>query len=230
MTTYSPDIWVKYAKGNFDVEAEATAVIGSMRAPDLGTSDDIDIRQFGGVARANYRLMEGDLTLTQEVGFASGDQWDNEVEGRTHVSGAVNLGPNDNTVERFVFDPAYHVDLILFRELLGGVSNAAYSKTSFAYDLTSKIKIRGASILSAAHRPVATPGNSTLYGVEFDADIGYANDGFFAGISYGALVPFAALDHPSADGFPFGVDISQGGNAGEATLAQTIQTRLVLQF
>ncbi len=227
MTTYTPDVWVKYAKGDFDVEAEATYVIGSMRAPDLGFTEDVTIRQFGGVARTNFRLMEGDLTLTQEVGFASGDQWDNEVEGRTHVSGAVSLGPGDTSLERFVFDPAYHVDLILFRELLGGVSNAAYGKSSFAYDLTSKFKIRGAGILSAAHRPVATPGNSTLYGLELDADIGYANDGFFAGISYGVLFPFAALDHPEGAAFPFGTTQT---NAGESATAQTIQTRLVLQF
>ncbi len=227
MTTYSPDIWVKYAKGKFDVEAEATYIIGSLEAPDLGIADRIDIRQFGGVARANYRLMDDDLTLTQEVGFASGDQWDNEVQGRTHVSGAVSLGPGDNTLERFVFDPAYHVDLILFRELLGGVSNAVYSKSSFQYELTSKFKVRGAGILSAAHRPVSTPGNSTLYGLELDADIGYENDGFFAGISYGILLPFAALDHPESSAFPFGDNTSNGGEAGTA---QTIQTRLMLQF
>jgi uncharacterized protein (TIGR04551 family) len=228
MTTYSPDLWVRYAKGKFDVEAEATYVIGSLEAADEGATDTVDIRQFGGVARANYRLMDDDLTLTQEVGFASGDQWDNEVEGRTHVSGAVSLGPGDNTLERFVFDPAYHVDLILFRELLGGVSNAVYGKTSFVYELTSKFKVRGAGILSAAHRPVATPGNSTLYGLELDADIGYENDGFFAGISYGILLPFAALDHPETAAFPFGSQ--NGGNGGDAGTAQTIQSRLMLQF
>ncbi len=227
MTTYTPDLWVKYAKGKFDVEAEATYIIGSLKAPDLGIADSIKIRQFGGVARMNYRLMDDDLRLTQEVGFASGDQWDNEVQGRTHVSGAVSLGPGDNTLERFVFDPAYHVDLIFFRELLGGVSNAVYSKSSFQYELTSKFKVRGAGILSAAHRPVATPGNSTLYGLELDADIGYENDGFFAGISYGILLPFAALDHPVGSAFPFGPNTSNGG---DAATAQTIQTRLMLQF
>ncbi|MCP4444130.1 MAG: TIGR04551 family protein [Myxococcales bacterium] len=227
MTTYVPDVWVKYAKGKFDVEAEATYVVGSLKAPDLGIAETVDIRQFGGVARMNYRLMEDDLTLTQEVGFASGDQWDNEVQGRTHVSGAVGLGPGDNTLEQFVFDPNYHVDLILFRELLGAVSNAAYSKTSFKYALTSKFAVRGSGILSAAHRPVATPGNSTLYGFELDADIGYENNGFFAGISYGILLPFAALDHPTDAAFPFGGSTSNGGGA---SIAQTIQSRLVLQF
>ncbi len=228
MKTYAPDLWVRYAQGKFDVEAEATFIIGSLEAADQLATDTVDIRQFGGVARANYRLMDGDLTLTQEVGFASGDQWDNEVQGQTHVSGAVNLGPGDNTIERFVFDPAYHVDLILFRELLGGVSNAVYGKTSFMYELTSKFKVRGAGILSAAHRPVATPGNSAFYGVEFDADVGYENDGFFAGISYGILLPMAALDHPTDSAFPFGS--AQTGNGGSAGTAHTIQTRLMLQF
>ncbi len=224
MTLYTPDLWIHFAKGALDVEAEVSATIGSLKAPDLGIAGDVDVRQYGGVARMTYKLLDDDLTLGMEVGFASGDQWDNEVEGRTHVSGAVGLGPGDNRLERFVFDPNYHVDLIFFRELLGAVSNAVYGKPSFSYDLTDKFAIRGAGILSAAHRPVSTPGNSTLYGFEVDTDIGYHNGGFFAGVSYGLLIPFAALDHPSDPAF------SYGANSGDAGWAQTIQSRLVLQF
>ena len=151
------------------------------------------------------------------------------MPGRTHVSGAVGLAPGDTKLQQFMFDTNFFVDLILFRELLGTVSNAMYAKPNFKYDLTSKFAISGAGILSAAHRKEATPGNSDLYGFELDADVGYHNDGFFAGISYGILLPFSAMNHPSdpndgSAGFGF------GNNIGDASTAQTIQTRLVLQF
>lgn len=229
LTSYVPDVWVHFARGKLDIEAEAVAILGSIEAADFGIAKTIDIRQLGGVARATYKLMDGDLTIGLEGGFASGDRHDNEVPGRIHVSGAVGLGPGDTKLQQFMFDRDYHVDLILFRELLGTVSNAIYAKPSFKYDLSSKFAIRGAGILSAAHRKEATTGNSEFYGAEFDADIGYHSGGFFAGIAYGLLVPMAALDHPGdpsdgSPGFGFG-PLDQG-----ASTAQTIQTRLVLQF
>jgi uncharacterized protein (TIGR04551 family) len=229
LKSYVPNAWVHFAHGPIDFEAEGMAILGTFVAPELGNIFDVDMRQYGGVARLKYKLMEDDLVIGLEGGFASGDKHDNVVPGRTHVSGAVGLGPNDTKLQQFIFDPNYHVDLILFRELLGSVSNAIYGKGSFTYDLSSKFQVRGAGILSAAHRKEATPGNSDLYGVEFDADVGYHNGGFFAGLSYGLYLPMGAMDHPGdpsdgSESFGFGV-VDQS-----ADTAQTIQTRLVLQF
>ena len=63
-----------------------------------------------------------------------------------------------------------------------------------------------------------------------DADLGYQNGAFSAGIAYGVLFPMDALDHPSGanqggPGFGFGV-----ANTGSAKTPQTIQTRLMLSF
>ena len=112
------------------------------------------------------------------------------------------------------------VDLILFRELIGTVTNAIYVKPTLAYDLTRSITFRAASVISFAHKPAATPGNGDMYGVEFDGDLGYENEGFFAGIAYGVLFPLSAMNH-SEDLF---------GAAADAGTAHTIQTRLMLQF
>ncbi len=228
LKSYVPNAWFHFARGPLDFESEAMAILGSFEASELGSSSDVNLRQFGGVARLKYKLMEDDLVIGLEGGFASGDRQDNVVPGRTHVSGAVGLGPNDNKLQQFMFDPNYIVDLIFFRELLGTVSNAIYGKGSFTYDLSSKFQIRGAGILSAAHRKAATPGNSKLYGVEFDADVGYHNDGFFAGLSYGIYLPMAAMDHPGNPND--GSEVQFGEVAQGASTAQTIQTRLVLQF
>jgi hypothetical protein len=84
--------------------------------------------------------------------------------------------------------------------------------------------------VSFANRPVATPGNSSMYGIELDANLGYHNQGFFAGLYYGVLFPLAALDHPEDISGQGGPGYGFGTNVGDADTAQTIQTRLVLQF
>ena len=46
----------------------------------------------------------------------------------------------DTEATAFLFDPNYHVDLILFRELLGTVRNAVFIMPSLCYELTGRIR------------------------------------------------------------------------------------------
>ena len=93
------------------------------------------------------------------------------------------------------------------------------------------------NITSFALKQVATPGNETLYGTEFNGDLGYNGHRVFAGFSYGVLFPFAALNHPvtaaggTGPGYPFGSPADPAtDNSGSATTAHTIQMRLILGF
>jgi uncharacterized protein (TIGR04551 family) len=225
---YIPDLWGRVTLGGVTLEAELVGVFGSIDSlNDISTGIiNQSIFQLGGVARLNYKLMNGDLDLGLEVGFASGDQWEALAQGTTNVKDApfVPSDPNDKTISNFRFDFDYHVDLILFRELLGTVTNATYVKPTMSYWLTDRFQMKAQAIASFANVPVATPGNGTMYGIELDADVGYysPDDGFFAGISYGVLFPLDAMDHP--------VDLFSGDEAGDAGTAQTLQTRLVLKF
>jgi uncharacterized protein (TIGR04551 family) len=206
--------------------------IADMVDPDTNNplTDEVDLRKFGAVARGGYRLLEGDIRLGFEIGYASGDQWDNLPAGRTHVRNARLLpGEGDTTANAFRFNFDHEVDMILFRELLGTVSNATYLKPSLDWKIGGGFRAKGAGIVSFANVPVATPGNSEMYGIELNADFGYEKNGFFAGIAYGVLFPLAAMNHPTAgaqDGPGFGF----GTNAGDAETAQTIQSRLILSF
>jgi uncharacterized protein (TIGR04551 family) len=179
------------------------------------------------VIKLNYLMADDEFNAGLEVGTASGDQWDGTHQGQTHYTDVPVLSPSskDGTASAFLFDPNYHVDLILFRELLGTVRNATYIKPNIYYDLTGRIRFKAAAILSFANVPVSTPGNSSLWGVELDGDLGYHNDqeGFFAGISYGVLFPLAAMDHPETL-------YTDSREEGSASTAQTIQMRLALKF
>jgi uncharacterized protein (TIGR04551 family) len=229
---YIPDVWLRLGYKKLLVELEAVAVLGHI--DDLTTlgqeAGTYDVRQYGGVVRMGYKLLDDALTLGFETGYASGDQWDNSPEGATNVRDARALpGVGDFTISAFRFDFDYEVDLILFRELIGTVTNAVYMKPTLSYDITDRITMKAQTVLSFAAVPVSTPGNSLMYGIELDGDLGYQNEGFFAGFSYGVLFPMAALDHPIDPGFGFCPSASKC-NAGEAKTAQTFQMRLALQF
>ena len=234
LTLFQPDAWARLAFGDLELEAEAVVSLGDIEeANDLGATEGLDIRQLAYVLRGTYKLVDGDLRLGLETGFASGDQQDNDPQGSIHVSNAVLPTGPDSTVNRFFFDFDYHIDLILFRELFGTVSNAFYVRPSLEYDITDQIRARGQAVVSWAHKPVATPGNSAALGAEFDADLGYHDDnrGFFAGIAYGVLFPLSGLDHPGEDINAGGPGFGYGpGNVGDMATAQTIQLRMALKF
>jgi uncharacterized protein (TIGR04551 family) len=247
---YVFDPWIKLGYGNWVVEAEAVGVVGSVgTVADFKCSEgmgvtcyegEVQLRQFGGVARATWHGMDDKLRFGIEGGYASGDQYDaqeivggkvTDVPGDTNISHARLVpGPNDNNITQFIFDRDYKVDLILFRHLLGAVTNAIYVKPKLEYELSKSFVFRIWNVTSFAARPVATPGNGSMYGLEFDGDLGYQSSAFFAGFSYGALFPLGAMAHPSgtdAGGTGFAYDAA---NQGDAETAHTIQMRLVVKF
>ena len=232
MKTYSPDLWGKLAYGPVLIEGELSAQLGTVsRLDQVGLVSGADIRKYGGVGRVTWKGVENKLRLGIEAGFATGDQWDNTPQGTINVAYGNPLGgPGDTTLTQFIFNRDYQVDMILWRHLGGAVTNAIYVKPFLQYDVTKSIMFKVANVSSFAMNKVATPGNGTMYGTEFDTDIGYAANGLFAGISYGVLFPFSALAHPADDVQAGGAGFGYGTNNGDATTAHTIQTRLILSF
>lgn len=236
---YSPDVWGKLGIGAFTVEAELVAQLGSF---DVITADtngmpaltQYDVRKLGGSGRVTWRGMEGKLRLGLEGGFATGDQWDNTPQGATNIAFAnpLGIGTSDTTLSQFTFNRDYKVDRILWRYLVGAVTNAGYIKPFIQYDVTRSITFKLSNVSSFALRPVATPGNGTMYGTEFDGDLGYSSNGLFVGLSYGVLFPFSALSHPADTlGEQFGYQVGDDtSNTGDAETAHVIQSRLVLAF
>jgi uncharacterized protein (TIGR04551 family) len=230
LKTYSPDLWGKLGIGPVTVEAEVVAQLGRVSRLDEFGLDGADIRKYGGSGRFTYRALEGKLRLGLEGGAASGDQWDNTPQGNTNIAYANLLGgPGDNQLTQFLFNRDYKVDMILFRHLIGAVTNAGYVKPFLSYDLTRSIGFKVANITSFALKPVATPGNERMYGTEFNADIGYTAGGFHGGVSYGVLFPFGALGHPDTLGYGENTDTNVS-NIGDASTAHTIQFKAVLAF
>ncbi len=222
------DIWLRLNWKKLHIESEAALTAGS-----IGNLQDIygsgypnkstSILTGGFVVKADYKLLHDALKLFLEVGFASGDDSE-DPNGNVNFRLAT-LVPFNNHIGRFNFDPDYHVDLILFRQILGTVSNATYFKPGVSYDIVDNFGARVDIMYALANHPVAYPGNSFNLGLEIDAQLMYKNEeeGFYAGLVYGVLFPFAALGIPG--------DIYGAQFAKESPdIAQTFQARLIVKF
>jgi uncharacterized protein (TIGR04551 family) len=222
---FIPDVWLRLNWKKLSLEMEGAMIVGTIGnlsdqfAPVKGSTSILS----GGFAfKGQYKLLRDALKIYLDIGFASGD--DAEDPNAVVNFRYANLVPVNNSIHRFTFDPDYHVDLILFRRILGAVSNATYFKPGVSYDIIDNFSARVDIMYALANRPVAYPGNSYNLGLEIDAALMYKNEeeGFYAGLVYGVLFPFGALSLPAA--------IYGQQFAHDAETAQTFQARLAVKF
>src|SRR5262249_17602184 len=226
---FIPDLWLRLEWRKLHLEFEGALQVGSIG--NLGdvypgtpaANNSTSILSGGFVLRGQYRFLRDSLKVGLELGYASGD--DSEDPNSIVNFRYARLVPVNNAIHRFNFDPDYHVDLILFRRILGTVNNATYLKPWVSYDIVDSFTARLDMLYSLANSFVAYPGNSTNLGLELDISLLYKNEeeGFYAGVSYGVLFPFAALNHQPAAIFGDGLN-------KDAEAAQTLQARLVVKF
>jgi uncharacterized protein (TIGR04551 family) len=222
-TLYVPDLWLRYEERMFRVEVELAAMYGTIgnRALDPAAANDpaqnqsLRVLQFGGVAQGEYRLLNGDLNIGLELGFASGDRapgfgnfpgrrgsaedgstLPGDIEGPQFACGVG--GCRDNAIRNFRFNRAYRVDLILWRELIGGLTDAVYIKPSLKYSLADGFDLYGGVIYSQALYAESTPSTTNRsLGVEVNVGARYeTEDGFIAGLAWGIFFPMAGLQEP----------------------------------
>ncbi len=244
---FVPDVWVRYEQQSFRLEFEAAAQFGDIdnRATnpalenDPASNQSLSITQFGAVAQAELKALKGALSLQLELGYASGDDApgfgnnprraaQSEQNGSSvallpdaqfNCQGSVDNRCSDNTIRNFRFNRDYRIDMILWRELLGSVTDAAYVKPTLRYSLAPGFDLYGSLIYSRAmyseSTPSALPGSpgtggtqpiaaiegSPNLGVEFNAGARYeTEDGFIAGLAWGILFPLSGLEQAGVGG------------------------------
>lgn len=145
---------------------------------------DESILQYGVAMESDIRV-KGPVTFGINAGFASGDS-------------GKNWGTSGKNYNFFRFSPDYQVDLILFRNVIGTVTNAAYYNPHLSVEFL-KGSDRHAqadfdAIFSHALNSDAAPGKSSLLGLEIDVALRYVVlDAFEAAIETGILFPMAGL-------------------------------------
>ncbi len=222
-----PDLWFQLFFRGFRLELEFAYIGGQIENTALESYDDstdTEVRQFGGVVRMDYTMMDGQLNFGLEVGYASGDP---EMEGltpRQHSGTLIQAtgyeGSGVNSL--FRFDPDFNVDLILFEQILGQVAGAYYFRPWVQYEfIRGTVGLRGDVIYSLASEPMSTIGNSPHLGVEIDIALWYrasAPHNFYAILQYGVLFPLSGWHDPFHDSF------------GGVEYPQTLQLMLAVPY
>jgi uncharacterized protein (TIGR04551 family) len=236
-TIWVPDLWFQLKYRKFRFELEGAAVLGSMENSDTSTNPpnfstsnpERKLREFGIATQLEQHLVEDKLRLAFDFGWASGDQAAfNPNSTNNLVPEATQRPINSNTISTFRFNPAYRVDLILHRYLLGRIQGTYYFKPSVEYDFMRKPSGQrlggGAGVIwTRASEFVQTPGHATDLGIELDGRLyfqskdGSLNDkpgkmgGFYAMLEYGVLFPLPGLGYQS-------VEKSQHGDTSAAQI------------
>ena len=198
--------------------------------------------QFGGAFQSDLAAGAADaLLFGLEGGAASGDKGAYGFGARQYRSGHGAsqptapgeplfgaAGPGDidgshldfsnpyNThtrINNFVFNRAFNVDMILFRNLITAVTSSWYLKPSLRYRPTGRksgggddtgFELLVSAMYAQAWYATNTPsGLHTPLGLEFNAGITYdTTDKFHAGVAYGLLLPFSGFRNEATGATP----------------------------
>jgi len=278
---YAGDVWFRVMWKKLHIELEGMWLTGSIdnsaesrdEEEDLanaGISDtDLSIDQFGLLFQIDYKFLDDSLFVGAEWGMASGDPYhgdsgngydvgfgvdpyfDRQFSDTRYQRTKYSAKKEDRSINNFRFDPDHHVDMILYREILGTVSGATYLKPSLQYNITPAIGARLDLIFSWAMEADSTPSyyhmkyesiedvkdglpvkrlTSKWLGAEIDVDVFYRSfDGFGTGLQYGVFFPGSAFgywdeDYVNSDGeeVPTWFDAPN--------VAQSVQWRMFIEF
>ena len=222
-SVYVSDLWGQLLYKGFRIETEMALVLGNIGSTDtnLNNSGDFNstqdntqyISSFGLALEMEQRLINDKLGLHFDFGYATGDS-------SMYYSGAVsnlNRNPNstqvnDNNWTNFSFNPAYRVDLILHRYLLGTVAGSYYFKPTVEYDFLRedvgrRIGAQVSAIWTRAQEFVQTPGHANDLGIELNGRVYFQSKdgsfssvlgdkgGFYTFVEYGVLFPMSGLGY-----------------------------------
>jgi uncharacterized protein (TIGR04551 family) len=202
-------------------------------ATNPGLTQQITFLQLGMALQTDVALLPADaLLLGLELGGASGDKgaygfgarpWRNgsgalqptppgitswrsagpgDIDGN-HISFPFGA-PSHGRVNNFVFNRAFNVDMILYRNLISAVTSSWYLKPSLRYRPTGRksaggddtgFELYGSLMYASAWYSENTPGLKKPLGIELNVGITYdTSDRFHTGLAYGLLVPLSGLE------------------------------------
>ncbi len=214
-TATAVDAWARLTTSWLRVEAEAALLLGSLDQasliPGALLPDPVRSTQLGAAVESEVGSPEDALTFGLDLGYASGDPAPGfgafpGINQKATVPGDLDGPqadvPRDNRVDNFRFSPDYRIDRILFREIIGTVTDAFYLRPHGRWRIAqagpAKLTFSLAAIASWAVYAESTPGGRRPLGLELAPTLTYENeDGFSAALEHAVLIPFAGLDNPA---------------------------------
>jgi uncharacterized protein (TIGR04551 family) len=234
LTATAVDGWLRITTPWLHVEAELALLTAHVAQPSLIPGvllpHAVDSTQLGGAFESEFGNPDRPFTFGVDAGYASGDPAPGfgafprptaPAPRPGDLDGNQTSAPGDYRVDNFRFHPDYRIDRILFREIIGTVTDAIYVRPHLRWVIaagpTGRLTASLAVIASRAVDASSTPGGQTPLGIEIDPTLVYeSRDGFGVALEHGVLFPLAGLDNPK-DGLT-------------AQPAQLIRVRLTYAF
>jgi uncharacterized protein (TIGR04551 family) len=209
----TPDVWLRLEwvpaqHKRLRIELEGAAVFGHVdRVHPEYPNSGMDFLSFGAALETEFsmKLPTGILSFGVDAGIATGDDsdyfgWLDHTNFADPSMQQASMPTNYNPrLSSFYFNPDYRPDQLLFRNMIGTVTDAFYVKPWVQYDLFeddkdalgARLHVEYARALEA--RP--TPGDDANLGLETNLGIFYQeSDLFFIGVDWSMLWPFGAFD------------------------------------
>jgi uncharacterized protein (TIGR04551 family) len=176
------DAWLRFVWGAFSIEGEAWAgdlfIENPSPWPGVVVREPLRGNPYAGVVVAELRAIPQWLTTSLEGGVASGDPAPgfatNEPTAFARAVPGDVFGPQidvhakDTRIDAARIHPLHRVDLILWRTILGGVSEAAYVRAGVESTPHELVTVDAHLIYSHALEGAQTPGGRAPLGAELD--------------------------------------------------------------
>ncbi|MBW2702058.1 MAG: TIGR04551 family protein [Deltaproteobacteria bacterium] len=208
------DAWFRLTLPSFRLEAEAAVLWSHIEQasllPGALLQDPVESLQWGFAIESEYGSADSAFGFGLDLGLASGDSAPgfgatprlNEAAGLPgDLHGAQARPPYDNRIDNFRFHPDYRIDRILFRELVGTVTDCFYIRPHVRYRLLElggrgHLTVGLFAVASFALESASAPGGEHPLGIELDPTLAYVDRlGFSVVAEYAILLPLAGLDN-----------------------------------
>jgi uncharacterized protein (TIGR04551 family) len=206
------DGWLRLTFPWARVEAEAVFLTATVDQPSLVPGlllrDPAKSKQFGAALQTDFGPIDSVVSGGLDAGYASGDpapgfgvsQRPNAAAPQPgDLDGPQALPRRDNRVDNFRMHPDFRVDRILFREILGAVTDAVYARPHGRVRITrtrsAELSAHAAVIASRAVEATSTLSGKAPLGVEIDPSLVFETHSFLASLDYAVLFPMSGFDN-----------------------------------
>jgi uncharacterized protein (TIGR04551 family) len=206
------DGWLRLTLPFGRIEAEAAFVTATIDqaslVPGLLFRDPAKGRQIGAVLQSEFGPIDAMFTAGLDAGYASGDpapgfgatQNPNAAAPQPGDLDGPQASPRrDNRVDNFRFHSDYRIDRILFREIIGTVTDAVYARPHARLRLTrarsAELSATTDVIASRAVAASSTLSGKAPLGIEIDPSLIFETHSFLAALDYAVLFPMSGFDN-----------------------------------
>lgn len=210
------DGWVRLTMPWGRVEAEAAYLTATVDQPSLVPGvlfrEPAKSRQIGAAVQTDFGAPTATFSAGLDAGYASGDAAPGFGAVQRPSARAPQPGdldgpqanlPRDARVDNFRFHSDFRIDRILFREIIGAVTDAVYARpharVRIARARSSELSATTAVVASTAVEPRSTPSGKAPLGVEVDPSVIFETRSFLAALDYAVLFPLAGFENVASN-------------------------------